>query len=94
MEELNEDGLAIPNEDVHHVLTMCGIGTDVARQVFILVKGLLVQTLGVSVPLPSVLVMSLVLPQGPHFNNPNCIPNLLVKGHEHVETLPCSNSAV
>ena len=40
MEELNEGGFAIPNEDVHHVLTVCGISTDVARQVFILVEGL------------------------------------------------------
>ena len=30
----------IPNEDVHHVLTVCGISTDVARQVFLLVEGL------------------------------------------------------
>jgi hypothetical protein len=39
MKEVDER-FAIPNEDVHHVLTVCGIGTDVEHQVFILVEGL------------------------------------------------------
>jgi hypothetical protein len=38
--EVVVEGFAIPNEDVHHVLTVCRIGTDVAHQVFILVEGL------------------------------------------------------
>jgi hypothetical protein len=32
-EQVDDEGFAIPDEDVHHVLTVCGIGNDVVRQV-------------------------------------------------------------